>query len=154
MVFQELVKEERGVVAGLVFLLRRREVAGTGNAAVEHEMEHRGAAAINPTKGTFRIRTAPPLKPPLLSLNNAPPARHSARTSGRDIQCYSRGDVLLVNGNGFLRWKGEPTASNLMILASSSGLLAAPRRKRHVIEVMCQSWGMFDSHVLKHPQMW
>lgn len=100
MVFQELVKEKRGVVAGLVFLLQRREIAGTGNAALEHEMEHRGAAAINPTKGTFRIRTAPPLKPPLLLLSDAPPERHSARTNGRDMQCYSRGDVLLFNGNG------------------------------------------------------
>lgn len=128
-VFQGLVKGKRGVVAGLVFLLRRREIAGTGNAALEHEMEHRGAAAINPTKGTFRIRTAPPLKPPLLLLSNAPPSRHSARTEGRDMQCYSWGDVLLVNGNGLYRWKGEPTASNLMILACSPGLLAAPRRK-------------------------
>lgn len=107
MVFQELVKENRGVVAGLVFLSRRREIAGTGNGALEHEMEHRGAAAINPTKGTFRIRTAPPLKPPLLSLSDAPPERHSARTNGRDMQCYSRGDVLLFNGNGLYRWKGE-----------------------------------------------
>jgi hypothetical protein len=66
-VSKKLVKERRGV-GGLVFLTRRREIAGTGNGALEHEMEHRGAAALNPTKGTFRIRTAPPLKPPLLLL--------------------------------------------------------------------------------------
>jgi hypothetical protein len=81
-VFQGLVKGKRGKGEGLVvFLLRRPD------GALEHEMEHRGAAAINPTKGTFRIRTAPPLKPPLLFLSDAPPSRHSARTKGRDMQC-------------------------------------------------------------------
>jgi len=95
-VFQELVKGKRGVVAGLVLLLRRGGIAGTGNAALQHEMEHRGAAAINPTKGTFRIRTAPPLKPPLLLLSSAPPSRHSARTNGRDMQCYGWGDLSVA----------------------------------------------------------
>lgn len=105
MVLQELVREKRSVVADLVFLLRRREIAGTGNGALEHEMEHRGAAAINPTKGTFRIRTAPPLKPPLLLLSNAPPERHSARTNGRDIcsatagaMCCSSMAMVCIDG--------------------------------------------------------
>jgi hypothetical protein len=111
-VFQGLVKGKRGKGEGLVvFLLRRPD------GALEHEMEHRGAAAINPTKGTFRIRTAPPLK------HQRP--RHAVLQDG----------VLLVNG--FILMERRATASNLMILASSPGLLAAPRRKRHVIEVMC-----------------
>ena len=106
-VFQGLVKEKREV-RGLVFLLGRRENAGTGAGALEHEMEHRGATAINPTKGTFRIRLAPPLKPPLLFLSDAPPSRHSARTNGRDMmQCNSWGNVLLVNGNGYRDGKGS-----------------------------------------------
>ena len=102
-VFQELAKGKRREGVLVVFLLRRPD------GALEHEMEHRGATAINPTKGTFRIRLAPPLKPPLLFLSDAPPSRHSACTKGRDINdaVLLRSDVLLLNGNGYIDGKGR-----------------------------------------------